>query len=190
MAGFVLYNEAEAGGRVPHVVDDGIVVLVVPRALVGRDWGVARGDGVLRRALERDDGGCSRRDCREQLHAGRAASDDADAFAVDLDVRRPLGRVCEPALEGVDAGDVWKDRFRQESDRRDEIARNEFLARVCSHDPRVLGVVPGRGCDISVQLDVWAHVVFRHHVLDVRQDFRLRQVAVRPWIGSQVLLVQ
>lgn len=114
-----------------------------------------------------------RRDGGEDLDAGCAAADDADAFVGGLDVRGPLGGVEEVAAEGVHARDAGEDGLVEDADGGDEVARGEGFGCVGLYVPAVLGGVPGCGCDFGVELDVGAHVVLRYHVFDVGQDLWL-----------------
>jgi hypothetical protein len=142
--------------------------------LVGVDRSIAQRRAVIRGALKNRQMADFLRDLRDELHAGGAGADDADAFAREVRLlTRPPGGMKRLALEAIDACEIGDIMRRQDADRRDE----KFSARASAvaepHFPLIRGLIEARRFDARVELDVAAQVELIGDVVEIALGLRL-----------------
>ena len=131
------FLEPEGDAGTPDLFPDLAVVLLDGCNVLRRDSGVADRDAVLRGALE--DGEVSDLGCDggDDLQAGGAGADDADALAGQVHAFGPGAGVVDLALERVDARDIGDVGGGEQAEAVDEVLRRDGFAGVRADDPAV-----------------------------------------------------
>ena len=161
--------------------EDLVVGALDPGLVFRQEPAVARGEAVVRRALEDGEVIGLRGDRRRGLDAARAGADEPDALAGEVDaIARPRCGEVDVTVEAIEPGDVGRDRGRQAPDRGHEIARRHRVVVVGADLPPVRRVVErGRG-DAGGELDVAAQIEAIGDVVEVPLDLGLLRVTTRP----------
>ncbi len=137
----------------------------------------------LRGALEVAQLAGARRECGDNLHAGRAGADDADAFAVECHGMIPARTVEAGTLEGIEAGNGRLVRVVQDPGGGDhDIGR---IAQPAFHLELPASIVEFATDDFLVEADQLLHTVLLHGAFEVLLDFgagRQHVAPVRVWL--------
>ena len=168
----------DAGGD--RVDQAGDVRQQLPRRL--RQRHVREREDPLRRALEVGELRGSARDRRNELDAGRAAADDADAAAVELDLITPARGMDELARERVEAVDLRPAGVVEEALGADQHA--EAVTVTVGRLELPLAAVPGCRSDFRAKADPLAQPGSVRDLAVVVEDLGLVGQEVAPvWVA-------
>jgi hypothetical protein len=145
----------------------------------------ARGDPRRGPLEDRDLGGLVG-EVRDELDGRRPGADHPDAFAGEVVVVIPAGRVEEPAREGVEPRQVGDHRLGQRSGGRDEEPRRVGGLGVGGDDPAGGALVEARLDHGGPEADAVDDAVVAGDAAEVVEDLVLgREAAAPPGVGRE-----